>query len=52
MDKSLSTIIFSARKGIPFKPSLVEISPSLINPPADKILSSACCIIKASDSPA
>jgi len=34
-DRSLSTIIFSARKGIPFKPSLVDISPSLINPPSD-----------------
>ena len=40
---------FSARKGIPFKPSLVDISPSLIKPPSDKILSSACCIIKDSD---
>ena len=34
-DKSLSTIIFSAREGIPFKPSLVDISPSLHKPPSD-----------------
>ena len=29
-DKSLSTIIFSARKGMPLRPSLVDISPSFI----------------------
>ena len=40
--KSLSTIIFSAKEGIPFKPSRVDISPSLIRPPLDRTLSSAC----------